>query len=390
MSGRWVGVAGHDPTVVGVPRETKPGEHRVAITPDGVHELTRGDVPVLIETGAGVDSGITDEEYVAAGAEVVPGAAAVWGRADLVCKVKEPQVHEFAFLRPGITLFTYLHLAAYPRVADELLARRVVAVGYETVQLEGGALPLLVPMSEIAGRMGPQVGARFLEREAGGRGVLLGGAPGVRAGRVVVLGAGTVGANAAWIAEGMGAEVQLLNRGIDGLRVVDQLQRGRITTLASTQAAIERAVVDADLLIGAVLVPGGRAPRLVSEALVMAMKPGSVIVDVAVDQGGCVETTHETTHADPVYERHGVLHYAVGNMPGAVPNTSTYALTNATLPYVVALATRGLRSAVTDDPALASGVNTCAGAMTNAAVANALDKPSVDPTAAVDGATPSV
>lgn len=390
MSAQRGDADGCEPLGVGVPRETKPGEHRVAITPDGVHELVQHDVSVIVEADAGVDSNITDEEYAAAGAELVRNPSDAWERADLVCKVKEPQGHEFAFLRPGLTLFTYLHLAAYPQVADELLARRVTAIGYETVQLDGGALPLLVPMSEIAGRMAPQVGARFLERQPGGRGVLLGGAPGVQAARVVVLGAGTVGASAAWIAEGMEADVQLLNRGIDRLRVMDRIQRGRITTLASTRAAVERAVVDADLLIGAVLQPGGRAPQLVSDALVAAMKPGSVIVDVAVDQGGCVETTHETTHADPVYERHGVLHYAVGNMPGAVPSTSTYALTNATLPYLVTLATNKLRSAVATDAALARGVNTCGGAVTNAAVATALGKPPADLAVAVEGATSSV
>ena len=390
MNARRVEPDKHQPLVIGVPKETKLGEHRVAVTPDGVRELTYHDVSVALEAGAGVDSGFTDGEYAAAGAELVANAREVWERAHVVCKVKEPQEHEFSFLRPGLTLFTYLHLAAYPRVAEELLASQVIAIGYETVQLDGGALPLLVPMSEIAGRMAPQVGARFLERQPGGRGVLLGGAPGVRAARVVVLGAGTVGASGALLAAGMEAEVELLNRGIDRLRVIDQTQRGRITTLASTRAAVERAVVDADLLIGAVLQAGARAPRLVSAALVAAMKPGSVIVDVAVDQGGCVETTHETTHAEPVYERHGVLHYAVGNMPGAVPNTSTYALTNATLPYLVTLATKGLRSAVATDTALARGVNTCAGAVTNAAVAGALGKPPVDLAVAVEGAATSV
>jgi alanine dehydrogenase len=377
-------VAARGTLVIGVPREVKPGEHRVAITPDGVRELRQHDVGVLIEAGAGVDSSISDAEYTAAGAELVKDPSAAWERADVVCKVKEPQKDEFAFLRPGLTLFTYLHLAAYPAVADELIVRRVTGIGFETVQRPDGALPLLAPMSEIAGRMAPQVGARFLERQPGGRGVLLGGAPGVRPARVVVLGAGSVGANAAWIAQGMDAEVVLLNRGIDRLRIVEQIHRGRIVTLASNRAAVERAVVDADLVVGAVLQAGARAPTLVSEDQVAAMKPGSVIVDVAVDQGGCVETTHETTHADPVYECHGVLHYAVGNMPGAVPHTSTYALANATLPYLVALATRGVHTAIEADSSLARGVNTCGGAVTSAAVAGAIKKPSLDLSVALD------
>jgi alanine dehydrogenase len=359
------------PLTVGVPREVKAGEHRVAITPEGARELVGHGVTVLVERGAGADSSITDDEYLAAGAEIADDRA-VWDRADLVCKVKEPQPHEYARLRPGLVLFTYLHLAAYPTVASELLARKVTAVGYETVQTGSGALPLLAPMSEIAGRMAPQIGAHFLERQHGGRGVLLGGAPGVRPGRVVVLGAGTVGANAAWIAQGMEAEVVLLSRGLDRLRMVDQIHKGRIMTLSSTRAAVQRAVTDADLVIGAVLVPGGRAPCLVDAATVAAMRPGSVIVDVSVDQGGCFETTRETTHADPVYADHGVVHYAVANMPAAVPHTSTYALTNATLPYALSLATAGLRGALDADPVLARGVNIHDGAVTNPAVAEAL------------------
>jgi alanine dehydrogenase len=370
--------------VVGVPREVKAGEHRVAITPDGVRELARHGVPVVVEAGAGADSSISDDEYSAAGAELVGEVSKAWERADVVCKVKEPQEDEFEFLRPGLALFTYLHLAAYPRVAEELISRRVTAIGYETVQPAGGGLPLLEPMSEVAGRMAPQVGAHFLEREPGGRGVLLAGAPGVRPARVVVLGAGTVGSNAARIAHGMGAEVLLLNRGIERLRFIDQMHEGRIRTLASNRAAIERAVLEADLVVGAVLQPGARAPTLVSENAVAAMRPGSVIVDVAVDQGGCVATTHETTHADPVYECHGVLHYAVGNMPAAVPNTSTYALTNATLPYLVDLAARGVRATVAANSSFARGVNAYGGAMTNAAVASAVGTPCVDLADALD------
>jgi alanine dehydrogenase len=361
--------------VVAVPRETKPGEHRVAITPDGVHELRAHDVPVLVEHDAGADSALLDDDYRAAGAEIVADAAEIWARAGLVLKVKEPQPHEFTYLRPGLVLFTYLHLAAYPEVADVLLAKGVTGIGYETVQTTSGALPLLAPMSEIAGRMAPQVGAHFLEREQGGRGVLLGGAPGVRPARVVVLGAGNVGGSAAWIAQGMEAEVLLLDRNLDRLRTVDQIHRGRIMTLASNRGAVERAVLDADLLVGAVLVPGGRAPVLVTDDMVRAMKRGAVIIDIAVDQGGCIATTRETTHADPVYEQHGVLHYAVGNMPGAVPYSSTYALTNATLPYAVALATAGVLDATRRDPALAAGVNTAAGEVANSAVAVSLARP---------------
>ncbi|MCJ7672384.1 MAG: alanine dehydrogenase [Acidimicrobiia bacterium] len=359
---------------VGVPREVKEGEHRVAITPDGVHELAAGGVPVLVEAGAGAGSSITDDDYRSAGAEVIASAEDVWRRADMVMKVKEPQDEEFELMRPGLVLFTYLHLAAYPAVADALLERGVTGVAYETVQLATGALPLLAPMSEVAGRMATQVGAHFLERENGGRGVLLGGVPGVRPARVVVLGAGNVGWNAAWIAQGMEAEVLLLDKNLDRLRWVDQIHQGRIVTLASNVGAVERACADADLVIGAVLVPGGRAPVVVTDAMVRGMKPGAVIVDCAVDQGGCIEGIRETTHADPVYELHGVLHYAVGNIPGAVPHTSTYALTNATLPYARELATKGVAGATADDPELAKGVNTVVGKITNAAVAEALGR----------------
>ncbi len=358
---------------VGVPTEVKNSEHRVAITPDGVRELVEHGVEVRIQHDAGRSSAIGDDEYHAAGARIVAGAEDAWA-AELVCKVKEPQGSELACLRDGLVLFTYLHLAAYPDVAEALLTSGTTAIAYETVQLDTGDLPLLAPMSEVAGRMATQIGAHYLERENGGRGVLLGGAPGVRPGRVVVIGAGNVGWNSAWIAAGMEAEVLLLDKSIDRLRWVDQIHRGRIMTLASNRGTVERAVAEADLVIGAVLVPGGRAPTVVSEAMVEAMKPGAVIVDVAVDQGGCIATTRETTHDDPVYEHHGVLHYAVGNIPGAVPNTSTYALTNATLPYLAELATRGLADAVTADAALAAGVNTHAGEVTHPAVAEALGR----------------
>jgi alanine dehydrogenase len=357
---------------VGVPTEIKNSEYRVAITPDGVRELGHHGVPVIIQAGAGAGAAISDAEYGEAGAKIVDSAADVWRRAGLVCKVKEPQESEFAFLRDDLVLFTYLHLAAYPEVAKALLAAGTTGVAYETVQLENAALPLLAPMSEVAGRLATQAGAHYLEKEHGGRGVLLGGAPGVRPGRVVVLGAGNVGWNAAWIAAGMEAEVVLLDKNIDRLRWVDQIHQGRIMTLASNRGAVERAVADADLVIGAVLVPGGRAPTVVTESMIEGMRAGSVVVDVAIDQGGCIEGIHETTHTDPVYVRHDVIHYAVGNIPGAVPHTSTYALTNATLPYLLELATKGLEQARQQDPALAHGVNTMNGKITHPAVAEAL------------------
>jgi alanine dehydrogenase len=367
--------------IVGVPAEVKTAENRVAITPDGVRELTGHGHRVLIERGAGEGSSIVDRDFFAVGAELV-GQEAAWS-AELVVKVKEPQPEEFRLLRDDLVLFTYLHLAAYPEVAKALLAAGTTSLAYETVQLPDGALPLLAPMSEVAGRMATQVGAHDLERPNGGRGVLLGGAPGVRPARVVVLGAGNVGWNAAWIAQGMEAEVLLLDKNLDRLRWVDQIHRGRIMTLASNRGAVERVVREADLVIGAVLLAGSRAPVVVTEEMVQAMKPGSVIVDVAVDQGGCVETTHETTHADPVYEVHGVLHYAVGNMPGAVPHTSTYALTNATLPYVVELA-GGVAPSTQRDAALRGGLTTVAGQVTNEAVGSALGLDVTDPAAAFD------
>ncbi|HSS09501.1 MAG TPA: alanine dehydrogenase, partial [Acidimicrobiales bacterium] len=361
--------------------EVKTAENRVAITPDGVRELTGHGHRVLIERGAGEGSSITDADFSAVGAELVEAEGA-WA-AQLVVKVKEPQPEEFRFLRDDLILFTYLHLAAYPEVAKALLAAGTTSLAYETVQLPDGALPLLAPMSEVAGRMATQVGAHYLERANGGRGVLLGGAPGVRPARVVVLGAGNVGWNAAWIAQGMEAEVLLLDKNLDRLRWVDQIHRGRIMTLASNRGAVERVVREADLIIGAVLVAGGRAPIVVTEDMVHTMKPGSVIVDVAVDQGGCIETTHETTLTDPVYEVQGVIHYAVGNMPAAVPHTSTYALTNATLPYVVELA-GDVQASTRHDSALRGGLTTVAGKVTNEAVAEALGLELADPLTAFD------
>jgi alanine dehydrogenase len=362
---------------VGVPKEIKTAEHRVAMTPDGVREFERRGIDVFVETGAGTGASFADADYVAAGATIVPTAADAWSQ-QMVVKVKEPKAEEFGFLRADLTLFTYLHLAAYPEVAKALLAAGTTGIAYETVQTADGALPLLAPMSEVAGRLAPQMGAHYLERHNGGRGVLMGGAPGVRPAKVVVLGAGNVGWNAAWIAAGMEAEVVLFDKNLDRLRWVDQIQKGRIVTLASNRGAIERNVADADLVIGAVLVAGGRAPVVVSDDMVRNMKPGAVIVDVAIDQGGCIETIHETTHTDPVYLTHGVLHYGVGNMPGAVPHTSTYALTNATLPYQIEVASFGPAAAAQRDAALAHGFNTVAGQITNAPVAEALGLPTAD------------
>jgi alanine dehydrogenase len=361
-------------SVIGVPREIKADEHRVAITPDGVREVEQYGVQVLVEAGAGADSSFPDDAYRRAGAEILDKAEEVWERSDLICKVKEPQPNEYELFRDDLTIFTYLHLAAYPAVADALLEHGVTGIAYETVTAADGGLPLLAPMSEVAGRMSVQIGAHYLERHNGGRGVLLGGAPGVRPARVIVLGAGNVGWNAAWMAAGLEAEVDLLDRNVDRLRFIDQIQMGRITTLTSNRGQVERVVAEADLVIGAVLVPGGRAPVVVTEQMVKAMKPGAVVVDIAIDQGGCIETSHETSHADPVFVKHGVVHYAVGNMPGAVPFTSTYALTNVTLPYLAELARLGVGEAARRDPTLALGFNTVAGKVTNQAVAEALGR----------------
>jgi alanine dehydrogenase len=363
--------------IVGVPAEVKPGENRVAMTPDGARELVSLGHRVLVESGAGEGSALPDAQFAAAGAEIV-GAEASWS-AELVCKVKEPQESEFGFLRGDLTLFTFLHLAAYPHVARALLEAGTTAIAYETVQNERGELPLLAPMSEVAGRMATQVGAHLLERDHGTRGILLGGAPGVRPARVVVIGAGHVGWNAAWIAQGMEAEVILLDRDVDRLRWVNQIHRGRIMTIASNRGSIERAIREADLVIGAVLVPAARAPIVVTAGMIKQMLPGSVVIDVAVDQGGCIETTRETTHEDPTYLVDGVLHYAVGNMPAAVPHTSTFALTNATFPYLAALVELGVPGAVRRDAALARGVNAAGGHLTQAPVAEALGGDAADP-----------
>jgi alanine dehydrogenase len=356
---------------IGVPKEVKNHEYRVALTPIGVHELTRHGHEVYVEKGAGAGSLIPDEEYVAEGATMLDAADDVWGTADTVLKVKEPVEEEYARMREGQTLFTFLHLAADKRLTDELLARRVTAVAYETVQLPSGSLPLLYPMSEVAGCLAPQVGAHSLMRAQGGRGVLLGGVGGVANAKVVVIGAGVSGQNAANIALGMGANVTLLDTDLDKLRMSFWRYGNRVHGLASSKLTIQQQVTEADLVIGAVLIPGAKAPMLVSNELVSQMKPGSVLVDIAVDQGGCFEDTRPTTHADPTYTVHQSVFYCVANMPGAVPNTSTYALTNATLPYVVALADKGWQQALRDDRSLALGLNAHDGSLTNEPVAQA-------------------
>ena len=364
---------------IGVPKEIKADEQRVALTPDAVRELASHGLEVRIESGAGAGAGIGDEAYAAAGAQVVDRDQA-WS-AHLVVKVKEPQPEEYGLLRQDMVLFTYLHLAAYPEVGEALLTAGTTGIAYETVQLENGSLPLLAPMSEIAGRLAAQVGAHLLERPHGGRGVLMGGCTGVQPARVVVLGAGTVGWNAARLAAAMDAEVLLLDRSPVRLRRLEADRRGRLTSVVSSRGLLERLVPTADLVIGAVLTPGGRAPTLVDEAMVEQMRPGSVIVDVAIDQGGCVATSRETTHTDPTMNIHGVQHYAVGNMPGAVPFTSTEALVSVTLPYILGMAGRGLEEAVTEKPELLSGLNTVQGAVCHPGVARALGVPPRHPMA---------
>lgn len=372
--------------IIGIPREIKDSEYRVAATPEGVRELTRAGHRVVVEAGAGAGSALADEDFAAAGAEILPDADAVFAEAEMILKVKEPQPEEFERFRPDHLLFTYLHLAADKALTEFLVERGLVAVGYETVELPDGRLPLLAPMSEIAGRMAPQEGAKYLERPFGGRGVLMGGASGVQPARVVVIGAGMAGLNAAWIAAGMEAEVTVLDKNVDRLRHIDQIQRGRIQTVMSSDLAIERLVLEADLVIGAVLIPGARAPHLVTEEMVRAMRPGSVVVDISIDQGGCVATSRMTTHSHPVFVEHDVVHYCVGNMPGAVPRTSTYALTNVTLPYALDIATKGIETAVREDPALALGVNVYRGHVTNRGVAEAHGMPYTELGALVPGA----
>ena len=356
---------------VGVPKEVKNHEYRVAITPVGVHELVERGHDVFVERTAGVGSSITDPEFEAAGAKLLDTADEVWGNADMVLKVKEPVAEEYHRIREGLVLFTYLHLAADRPLTEELVKKRVTAIAYETVQLPSGGLPLLYPMSEVAGCLAPQVGAYSALKANGGRGVLMGGVGGVANAKVVIIGAGVSGQNAANIALGMGADVTLLDTDLDKLRMSFWRYNNRVHGLASSKLAIRQQVLDADMVIGAVLIPGAKAPKLVTNDLVAQMKPGSVLVDIAVDQGGCFEDTHATTHADPTYQVHNSIFYCVANMPGAVPNTSTYALTNATLPYTVALAAKGWQQALRDDHSLALGLNTYAGELTNAPVAEA-------------------
>jgi len=356
---------------IGVPREIKNHEYRVAITPAGVMEMVRHGHEVFIEHDAGIGSSISNEEYVKAGAKMLATADEVWQTGDMIMKVKEPIAAEYDRMREGQLLFTYLHLAAEQKCTDALLKNKVTGVAYETVELADRSLPLLAPMSEVAGRLAPQVGAYSLMRANGGRGVLLGGVPGVKPAKVVVLGGGVSGLHAAQIALGMGADVTILDLNIPRLRQIDLAFNGAIKTLASNAYAIEQECVAADLVIGAVLVPGAKAPKLVSNELVSRMKPGSVLVDIAIDQGGCFEDSHATTHADPTYTVHNSVFYCVANMPGSVPNTSTYALTNVTLPYAVALANKGWKQALKDDKALALGLNTHDGKVTYPAVAEA-------------------
>ncbi|GAB3685419.1 alanine dehydrogenase [Actinocorallia lasiicapitis] len=363
---------------VGIPREIKNHEYRVAITPAGVHELTRHGHEVFIERGAGLGSSIPDEDYLHAGAKILDSADEVWAEGELILKVKEPIAAEYHRMRQGQTLFTYLHLAASRECTDALLASGVTAIAYETVQLPNRSLPLLAPMSEVAGRLAPQVGAYSLMRFNGGRGVLPGGVPGVAPAKVVVIGGGVSGLNAAQIAVGMGADVTILDVNVDRLRQIDAIYQGRLKTLVSSAYAIEQEVLAADLVIGAVLIPGAKAPTLVSNELVSRMKPGSVLVDIAIDQGGCFEDSRPTTHAEPTYQVHDSIFYCVANMPGSVPNTSTYALTNVTLPYAVALANKGWQQALRDDASLALGLNTHDGQLTYDHVAEAHGLPAVE------------
>ena len=356
---------------VGIPREVKNHEYRVAITPAGVHELARNGHQVYVEAEAGVGSSIPDELYVTAGAEILPTADDVWGTGDLILKVKEPVAEEYHRMREGQVLFTYLHLAASKECTDALLDRKVTGIAYETVELLDGSLPLLAPMSEVAGRLAPQVGAYHLMRSGGGRGVLMGGVSGVYAAKVVVIGAGVSGMNAAAIALGMQAEVLLLDKNVNKLREADRIYQGHLQTVASNAYEVEKAVLDADLVIGAVLVPGAKAPKLISNELVSRMQPGSVLVDISIDQGGCFEASRPTTHDNPTYSVYNSVFYCVANMPGAVPHTSTYALTNVTLPYALELANHGWREALRHDRALALGLNTYDGQVTYGPVAEA-------------------
>jgi alanine dehydrogenase len=359
---------------IGVPKEVKDHETRVGLLPSGVKALTEAGHTVLAQAGAGAASSLPDEEYQKAGASMVPTAAELWSRSDLVVKVKEPQQSEYGFLRPGLTLFTYLHLAPLPELTDKLLETRVNSVAYETIREADGSLPLLTPMSEVAGRMAVQVGAQYLEAPMGGRGILLGGVPGVAPANVVILGGGIVGHNSAQMAVGLGAHVTIIDRNLNRLRELDDIYSSTIVTLASNEYTIRESLRSADLVVGAVLIPGASAPKIVRRDMIPLMKKGSVIVDVAIDQGGCVETAHATTHTDPIYFVDGVLHYCVSNMPAAVPHTSTFALNNATFPYLLDLANRGLEGAVAHSNAIREGVNTYQGHVVYQAVAESQGK----------------
>ncbi len=350
--------------IIGVPKEIKDHETRVGLVPSGVTALREAGHEVLVETHAGEGSSLTDHEYAEAGASILESAAEVWHRADLIVKVKEPQKAEYSFFRPDLILFTYLHLAPLPELTDKLVAAKVNGVAYETIRERDGSLPLLTPMSEVAGRMSVQVGAQYLERPSGGRGILLGGVPGVAPGNVVILGGGIVGINAAKIAIGMGAHVAIIDRSLNRLRELDDIFNGQVVTLASNTWTISENLKTADLVVGAVLIPGASAPRLVRREMISRMKRGAVVVDVAIDQGGCFETSHATTHTEPIYFVDGVLHYCVSNMPAAVPHTSTLALTNATFPYLLELANHGLEGACQRHAALREGVNTYKGHIT--------------------------
>jgi alanine dehydrogenase len=357
---------------IGIPKEIKNNENRVAITPAGVISFVKAGHEVLVENNAGVGSGFSNEEYLAAGARIVVQAAEVWSSADMLMKVKEPISSEYGYLREGLVLFTYLHLAAEPNLARALMEKGVISIAYETVEMNH-TLPLLTPMSEVAGRMSVQIGAQFLEKPNGGRGILLGGVPGVKRGKVTIIGGGVVGTNAAKIAIGFGAQVTVIDLSPDRLRQLDDIFGSDIQTLMSNPFNIAEAVAESDLVIGAVLIPGAKAPKLVTEEMVKSMKQGSVIVDVAVDQGGIFETVDRiTTHAEPTYDKYGVVHYAVANMPGAVPRTSTLALTNVTLPYALQIANKGVRQAIQENNSLLLGVNVAGGSITYEAVAKDL------------------
>ena len=364
--------------IIGIPKEIKTDEYRVSMTPAGVHDLVANGHKVLVEKLAGEGSGISDQDYLDQGAKIV-SQKEVFEQAEMIVKVKEPIAEEFPLLREGQILYTYLHLAPAPELTQALLDRKIIGIAYETVQLSDKSLPLLIPMSEVAGRMSIHEGSKYLERENGGRGILLGGVPGVDPGHVVIVGGGIVGANAAKMAIGTGASVTLLDISLPRLRYLDDIHGSRLKTLMSNKFNLIESLRTADLVIGAVLIPGARAPRLITRDMLKEMQPGSVIVDVGIDQGGMLETSRPTTHSDPIFEEEGVVHYCVANMPGALARTSTFALTNATFPYALKLANEGYKKAMTDDPALKDGLNVCLGSITHPAVATALDKEFAEP-----------